>query len=166
MSKCMVPSTIVIYTNVLCKFHSQRNVCYLLYLGQSTSTYKVHLATNWKKTKLLNNALQNGVKTRFRTLTNPISRLQKLKVRFSSIVQLLLCEFELGWLPNSIDLNPWIEFDLGRLSLIEIQFDWIRLTMPGIFICIPHNMTCTVGLIARLVVHSTGIAEVMNSNPV
>ena len=65
-----------------------------------------------------------------------------------------------------MELNPWIEFDLGRLSSIEIQFDWIRLTMPGIFTCILHNMTSTVGLIAQLVEHSTGIAEVMGWDPV
>ena len=38
-----------------------------------------------------------------------------MRVRFGSIVE----------------LNPWIEFDLGRLSTIEIRFDWVRFTMPG-----------------------------------
>ena len=31
-----------------------------------------------------------------------------------------------------VELNPWIEFGLVRLSSIEIQFDWARLTTPGL----------------------------------
>jgi len=30
-----------------------------------------------------------------------------------------LCEFDFARLPNSIKLNPWIEFNLVQLSLIE-----------------------------------------------
>ena len=49
-------------------------------------------------------------------------------IRFRSVVPKVLCEFELVPLPNSIELNPWIEFDLVRLNY---RFDWVRLTMPG-----------------------------------
>ena len=42
----------------------------------------------------------------------------------------LFGEFDFVRLPNSIELNPWIEFDFK--SSIEIQFDWVRFAMPGI----------------------------------
>ena len=51
------------------------------------------------------------------------SRVQKskcLNVWFSSIVPLFLCEFDLVRLLNSIELNLGIEFNLLRLSLIEL----------------------------------------------
>ena len=43
------------------------------------------------------------------------------------IVQLFLYEHDLVRLPNSIELNPWIKFDLVQLRSIEIhvQFDWV-----------------------------------------
>ena len=46
----------------------------------------------------------------------------------SSIVQIFLYKFDLVRLPKLIELNPWIKFDLVRLSSIEIQFDWVRLS--------------------------------------
>ena len=44
---------------------------------------------------------------------------------------IFVCEFDFIRLLNLIELNPWIGFDRVRLSLIEIQFDWVRLTMLG-----------------------------------
>ena len=49
------------------------------------------------------------------------SKVRKSNVRFSSIVH-FFCDFDLVRLPNSIELNPRIEFDWVRLSSIE--FDW------------------------------------------
>ena len=57
------------------------------------------------------------------------SRVQKSKVQFSSIVQ-SFCVSSI-WLPNSIELNSWIEFDLVRLSSIEIQFNWVSIGYAG-----------------------------------
>ena len=48
------------------------------------------------------------------------------------LIFFLFGEFDFVRLSNSIELNPWIEFDWVRLGSIEIEFDWVRFTMPWI----------------------------------
>ena len=44
----------------------------------------------------------------------------------------IFCVFDFVRLPNSVELNPRIEFDRVRLNSIEIQLDCVRLTMLGL----------------------------------
>ena len=74
---------------------------------------------------------------------------RKLNVCLGSI-DFFFGQFNFVSLSNSIELNLWTEFDWVWLRLIEIYFDWVQFTMPGVL----HDS----GTAAILIQHHASVA--------
>lgn len=63
----------------------------------------------------------------FRILRPALQRIKSSEIKSSNYFDcpIIFVWVRFGWLPNSIELIPWIVFDSVRLKYGSIAFDWL-----------------------------------------